>query len=179
MKIHIRSKIGGREAFTLAETMVASGIFITVMATTLSVFLGAQRMLESAMAQTQIAFELRMLREKLLFRIDADGGLMSARQSTVALGDASEGWGKSISFMPLDAGQANTVTLPNAPGRLEADHELASSWLGSGQIRLASPRPFQWQRSEGKIEVDANATLVVGGRTYSERQAVCSQIMAP
>jgi hypothetical protein len=29
------------------------------------------------------------------------------------------------------------------------------------------------------IEVDANVELVVGGRTYGERQSILSQVMSP
>lgn len=163
----------------MAEVMVASAIFVSVMAVTLSVFLTAQRVLESAMAQTQVAFELRMLREKLLFRVDADGGLMSARQSTVAVDGDSEGWGSSISFRALDAGTANTIALVTQERRLAATSELGTPWLGSGESRLADSRLFRWQPASGVIEVDADVELDVGSRTYGERQAILSQVMAP
>ena len=179
MKRYSHGRTNGREAFTLAEVLVASAIFVSVMAVTLSVFLTAQRLLEGAMAQTQMAFELRMLREKLLFRVDRDGGLMSARQATVALGGVDGGWGSSITFRALDADEANTITLEAPERRLAATRELAPPWLGSGQSRLADSRPFRWQPASGVIEVDANVELVVGGRTYGERQSILSQVMSP
>jgi len=167
-----------RNGFTLIEVLIATGISTTVLAMAITVFIAAQRILESAMSQTQIAFELRMLREKLLFRIDDNGGLMSARQSTIDVENAVGGWGDTLRYTPLDGNSENVVRLPDAGQKLEAQNELSDGWLSSGQIRFALGTPFRESLANGEIHVDAAVSIRIGDRIYGQKQRIRSQIMS-
>lgn len=73
-----------RNGFTLVETMIAMVIGVIVLASVLSVFLTTQRLLKTAMAESELSLAARELREKLLFQVTPpiDGvtyaGLLSA-----------------------------------------------------------------------------------------------------
>ena len=168
----------GRAGFTLVEVMVASAVGVTVLTATVAVFVASQRGLQSAMAQIQTAVELRMLREKLLFRIDESGGLMSARYSTIEVEGGAGGWGSSLSFVPFEGDEENAISWSGETKKLSATDSFSEGWLSSGQIALDGGTPFRGSIADGEIHVDANARMRVGDRVYGQRQLIRAQIMA-
>lgn len=73
-----------RRAFTLVETMVAASIGVIVLAAIVSAFITTQRLLRTAMVESELSLAMRELRDKLLFAVTPplDGrrytGLLSA-----------------------------------------------------------------------------------------------------
>lgn len=80
------SRKGG---FTLLEFVIASAVMALVFAQIASIFIGAQRLAKSCMAETEYAMATRELRDKLLFQATPfdgthfSGGLLSAERHTV------------------------------------------------------------------------------------------------
>lgn len=99
-----KDKSGTRSGFTLTEVLVASAIGIATLGVVLSLFLASQRVLENAMAQIQMSYEMRMLRDKLLFRINEHGGLMSAKHDDFSIQVVSNGWGNAMTYTPFTPG---------------------------------------------------------------------------
>ena len=174
----VKPDLGRRRGFTLVEVMVVSAISLMVLAATLAVLIASQRGLQSAMAQIQTAVELRMLREKLLFRIDDSGGLMSARYSTVQVDGVGDGWGSALRFVPFEGDDENAVSWSGETKKLSADDSFSEGWLSSGQIVLDGGKPFRGSIADGEIHVDANARMRVGNHVYGQRQLIRAQIMS-
>ena len=168
----------GNRGFTLAEVLVASGIAVTVLGLVVAVFVASQRGLQSAMAQIQTAVELRTLREKLLFRVDGDGWLMSARYSTIMVDGGAEGWGGGLSYVPFEGAAANVVSLAGDVKKLHAEREFAPRWLAGGQITFATDSPFRASIADGEIHVAADVRMQAGDRVFGQRQLIRAQIMA-
>ena len=61
-----------RRGFTLVETMVAAAIGVIVLTAVLSSFITTQRMLHTAMAESELSLAMRELRDKLLFKASPD-----------------------------------------------------------------------------------------------------------
>ena len=61
-----------RGGFTLAETMVAAAVGTLVLGVVLSSFIAAQRMLHTAMAESELSLAMREMRDKLLFKASPD-----------------------------------------------------------------------------------------------------------
>ena len=72
-----------RRGFTLVETMSAVAIGVIVLTAVASSFMAAQRMLHTAMAESELSLAMREMRDKLLFKASPDvagnhyGGLLS------------------------------------------------------------------------------------------------------
>ena len=72
-----------RRGFTLVEMMTVTAIGVVVLGAVLSSFMAAQRMLHTAMVESELSLAMREMREKLLFRVSPDvsgnhyGGLLS------------------------------------------------------------------------------------------------------
>lgn len=62
----------GRGGYTLAELTVATAISVIVLASVVSTFVTAQRMLHAAMAESELSLAMREMREKLLFKASPD-----------------------------------------------------------------------------------------------------------
>lgn len=60
----LHSGIGVRRAFTFVETMIASGISLIVLMAVASSFIAAQRMLHTAMSETEQSLSERAERER-------------------------------------------------------------------------------------------------------------------
>ena len=65
-------EVRGRRGFTLVETMVAASIGVLVLAMVMAPFISAQRMLRTAMAESELSLAMRELRDKLLFKASPD-----------------------------------------------------------------------------------------------------------
>ena len=72
-----------RRGFTMVETMVTAAIGVVVLLSVGSSFMAAQRMLHTAMAESELSLAMREMRDKLLFKASPDvsgnhyGGLLS------------------------------------------------------------------------------------------------------
>ena len=72
-----------RRGFTMVETMVAAAIGAIALTATASSFMAAQRMLHTAMAESELSLAMREMRDKILFKVSPDisgnhyGGLLS------------------------------------------------------------------------------------------------------
>jgi len=72
-----------RRGFTIVETMVAATVGIVVLTAVGSSFMAAQKMLHTAMAESELSLAMREMRDKLLFKASPDvsgnhyGGLLS------------------------------------------------------------------------------------------------------
>ncbi len=62
-----------RSGFTLLELMIVSAIMVLVLGGMATLLIGSHRMMKEAYATAELSLQLRMLREKLLFRVDAPG----------------------------------------------------------------------------------------------------------
>ena len=75
-----------KSGFTMVETMVAAAIGVIVLVSVGSSFLAAQRMLHTAMAESELSLAMREMREKLIFKASPDvsgnhyGGLLSGTE---------------------------------------------------------------------------------------------------
>lgn len=61
-----------RRGFTMVETMVTATIGVVVLLAVGSSFMAAQRMLHTAMAESELSLAMREMREKLLFKASPD-----------------------------------------------------------------------------------------------------------
>ena len=72
-----------RGGYTLVEVMVSAAVGAIALAAVLSSFMAAQRMLHTAMAESELSLAMREMRDKLLFKASPDisgshyGGLLS------------------------------------------------------------------------------------------------------
>ena len=74
-----------RRGFTLVEAMIVTAIGGIVLTAILSSFMAAQKMLHTAMAESELSLAMREMREKILFKASPDisgshyGGLLSGQ----------------------------------------------------------------------------------------------------
>ncbi len=165
----------GRRGFTLTELMVASALTTLVMSQVGMALVSAQRMFESTFADIELSLQSRMLREKLLFSINDDGGLMNARQTDLSLVNGIENQGTGISFMPVK-GAKNRVVL-NEEKRLGADLIRSERWLECGTMVLQSTNVFSLVMTNGTINIDLDVAIAIANRRYVQRNQVKAQIM--
>lgn len=78
-----------RRGFTFVETMIATAIGVIVLTSVLSSFMAAQRMLHTAMAESELSLAMRELRDKILFKASPDisGSHYAGLLSSVALNE--------------------------------------------------------------------------------------------
>lgn len=75
-----------RRGFTMVETMVTAAVGAIVLLSVGSSFMTAQRMLHTAMAESELSLAMREMRDKLLFKASPDvsdshyGGLLSGTE---------------------------------------------------------------------------------------------------
>ena len=63
-RLRLHSGIGVRRAFTLVETMIASGVSLVILLAVASSFVAAQRMLHAAMSESEQSLSERAARER-------------------------------------------------------------------------------------------------------------------
>ena len=90
--------VRGRCGFTLVETMVAASIGVLVLAMVMASFISAQRMLHTAMAESELSLAMRELRDKLLFKASPDisGNHYSGLLSGMSLNESDVKGGTSV-----------------------------------------------------------------------------------
>lgn len=174
-----------RSGFTLVEVMIASAIGVIVFAAVLSSFLTTQRMLKTAMAETELSLAMRELREKLLFHVSPTisgkvySGLCGAvatapdgrstrrtfenqvRQGYVELyapaanGDIDDTSLESMRIMGYTKGSSYFVVNEHTPDR---DRHLG--WLWPGRFSLATTRFADCVKFAAILPNDANNPMI-------------------
>lgn len=165
----------GRRGFTLTEMMIASALTTVVMSQVGMALISAQRMFEATFADVELSLQSRALREKLLFGINDDGGLMNARQTDLSLVNGVDSQGTGISFVPIK-GLKNKVVL-NDEKRLVADLGRTERWLECGTMVFQGTNVFGLFMTNGTIEVNLDVAIAIANRRYVQRNRVQAQIM--
>ncbi|MBO7720861.1 MAG: hypothetical protein J6T01_00475 [Kiritimatiellae bacterium] len=142
-----------RRGLTFAETMIAGALAAVVLTVVLSVFITAQNMLRTAMAESELSLALREMRDKLLFKVSPDvygrhyAGLLSGRklnESEVRGANSVEITGRSVGGTLTSAADASARLLVWTVGTKkmlvnertpEKDKHLR--WLWPGALALA------------------------------------------
>lgn len=165
----------GRGGYTMTELLVATAVTSLVMSQIAVALVTSQRMFESTMADMELALQSRALREKLLFSINDEGGLMNACQTDLTLVDGNKNKGSGLVFKPKK-GQKNKVVL-GGKKRLVADSMKKNAWLDCGMMVFEGTNVFGLYMTNGVIEVNVDVALPVAQRKYRQQSLVKAQIM--
>ncbi|MFO7937806.1 MAG: prepilin-type N-terminal cleavage/methylation domain-containing protein [Kiritimatiellia bacterium] len=172
------SKRSGNSGFTLIETLIASSITVIIFGQICITIVSAQRLLEATFAETHLSLKSREMREKLLFRVNSDGGLMNADQTELIIketGGGSGRWGKGIQFKPRK-GRKNVISLGRNK-KLKAEIGNGQRWLSPGTIEFQTEDVFSHNTSNQSIRVNLDLTMPVGDRRYNQQHQIRSQII--
>lgn len=158
---------GRKKGFTLVELVFAVALSALLFGQMAVVLVASQKLLQETMGDMELSLSGRLLREKLLFRIAGEGGLLSARKSRTPVN--APNLVSSVSYTPGSA-DANELTATENVPMFTADRVLSDGWLREGSARLGSTDVFS--RSNNTIFVSMELTLTVGGRTYRQAHDV-------
>jgi hypothetical protein len=167
--------VRGRQAYSLIEVVIASALTSVVLSLTGGTIISTLRVIESSVSDMELALQSRELRDKLLYHINDDGGLMSACQTGLTLVNGSGGSANSITFKPVN-GVQNTVSL-NASKKLVANLSVNDKWLQGRTIVLQGTNIFTWSATNNIVDVNLDVALPVANRKYVYRHRVKAQIM--
>ena len=168
----------GRRAHTLTELLIATALAVVILSQVGMALISCLRLFEATVANMELSLRSRSLREKLLYRINTDGGLMSACQTGLSLVNGVAGTGKSITFKPV-SGQQNTLTL-GATKQLVANLNLNNNWLVSGTMVFQGTNVFTLSATTGTVDtvnVNLAMSIAIATRTYMQTNLVEVQIM--
>lgn len=154
--------------------MVATALTAVILSQMVVALVSSQRVLEATMADVEISVQTRALREKLLFNICEDGGLMNTCKTDLKFLNENKGWGDGIEFKP-SKGPKNRIVL-GAGKKLAAD-KGKSKWLDCGTIVFKGTEVFGNVVSNGSIRLNLDMTLRIGTRSYSQKHLADSQLM--
>jgi len=163
-----------RAGYTLVEVLVATAVTSIVVGQMMTALIASQRLFEATLADAHLSLASRALREKVLYRINEDGGLMNASRSELEMQNKNQGWGNGVVFKPRK-GKKNRIML-NSNMRLHADNGPAK-WLESGTMELQSNKVFHDVISNAVIEVNLDLILPIRNRIYNQKHLVKSQII--
>ena len=165
-----------KRGHTLVEVLIVTAITSVVVGQTVVAMISAQRLLEATLADAHLSLQARALREKLLFHVNEDGGLMDARQTELSIKNKNtgNGWGNGIEFQP-HKGKKNRIMLESNK-KLKADKQTGI-WLGSGSTHLQSQDVFYNAESNRTIHINLDLILPIRNRTYHQKHKVISQII--
>lgn len=164
-----------RRGFTLIEVMVSTALTLVVMTQVVMAIISCQRMLEATFADMELSLQSRALREKLLYNINEDGGLMNACQSEVSLVNGNNNKGDGISFKP-NKGKKNRL-LMGGKKKLVADLNRHEKWLECGTMVFQGTNVFGLYMTNGTIEVNLDVVIPISNRRYQQQNMVKAQIM--
>ena len=151
-----------RRGFTMVETMVAAAIGVIVLTAITSSFMAAQRMLHTAMAESELSLAMREMRDKLLFKVSPDisgnhyGGLLSG--ASLNEGDVRSGNSVEMSVCTVGSTLGGTadsslrllVWTKNGRKMLinerTPDKDAHARWLWPGALELA-----KWENPEESV----------------------------
>lgn len=165
---------GPRSGFTLPEVLMATALTAVIASQVVVALVSSQRVLEATIADVELSLQTRALREKLLFDVNEDGGLMSAGLSDLKFLNENKGWGDGIEFKPKK-GAKNKLTF-GAKKKLVAA-SAKDRWLDGGTMEFKKTEVFGNSLTNGMIRVNLDVVLPIGSRSYSQQHVVESQIM--
>lgn len=161
--------------FTLIEVMISTALTLLVMSQVVMAMISSQRMLEATFADMELSLQSRALREKLLFNITDDGGLMNACQSELLLVNGNKNKGDGISFKSK-RGPKNRVLL-GGKKKLTADLNRKENWLECGTMVFQGTNVFGLYMTNGTIEVNLDVVIPIANRRYQQQNLIKAQIM--
>jgi len=163
-----------KAGFTLTEVLLATAVTSVVFSQIVVALVSSQRMYEATIADVELSLQSRALREKLLFSINEDGGLMNACQSELEVENPNKGKGNGLKFKPKK-GAKNRIAL-NSKKKLKAD-KGKENWLTCGALVFQGTNVFSVVASNGTIRADLDMAILIGNRTYGQQQVIEAQIM--
>jgi len=136
----------------------------------------SQRVIEATMADIELSLKTRELREKILYRVNDEGGLMDACESDLSVKNANEGWGDGVEYKPKK-GTKNSIKVDDKK-KLVASNEKSDNWLKCGTMDLSVPNNiFSSVVTNGGVQVNLDMSLIIGTRTYTQKHRVQTQIV--
>lgn len=154
--------------------MIATALTAVIVSQTVIALVSSQRVLEATIADIELSIQTRTLREKLLYDINEDGGLMNTSQADLKFLNENKGWGDGIEYKPKK-GAKNRLTF-GPKKKLVADNAKAR-WLDCGTMLFKETAVFGNCLTGGLIRVNLDVVLPVGSRSYTQRHLMESQIM--
>jgi prepilin-type N-terminal cleavage/methylation domain-containing protein len=164
-----------RRGFTLPEVMISTALALVITSQVVMAVISSQRMLEVTFADMELSLQSRALREKLLYNVNEDGGLMNVSQSELLLVNGNNNKGDGISFKPKK-GKKNRIVL-GSNKKLDADLNRKEKWLGGGTMLFQGTNVFGLYMTNGTIEVNLDVVIPISNRRYEQRNIVKAQIM--
>lgn len=148
---------------------------MVVMSQVAVALVASQRMFEATFADIELSLQSRALREKLLYNINEDGGLMNASQTDLSLVNGNKNKGTGLIFKPKK-GPKNKVQM-GGNKRLVADLIRKEKWLECGTMVFQGNEVFGLITSNGTIEVNLDVAIPISNRKYEQRNLVKALIM--
>lgn len=168
----MRNRRKGAAGFTLTELMVCSAISAILFGQLAVVLVGSMRAIRTSISDTEVSLGARALREKLLFRVDENGGLMSGKHSTETQ-KVRKGLAE-FSYTPY-GGTENKLSL-DGNSRMKATSELAEGWLGGHSLCLYDAAPFTV--SNNTVFVNMVIGLSEGDNARTQTYQVAAHLMS-
>lgn len=167
----METNLRGAAGFTLTELMVCSAISAILFGQLAVVLVGSMRAIRSSISDTEVSLGARALREKLLFRVDENGGLMSGRH-TAETQKAKRGLAE-FAYTPY-GGTVNKLSL-GADKQMTATSELMDGWLGGHALCLYDTAPFAV--SNNTVFVNLAVGLSQGDNAHTQTYQVVAHLM--
>ena len=174
-KIHKTSLARDWRGFTLIEVMISTALTLLVLSQVVMAMISSQRMLEATFADMELSLQSRVLREKLLYNITDNGGLMNVCQSELLLVNGNKNKGDGISFKS-SRGPKNRLLLGNNK-KLIADQNRRNNWLDCGTMVFQGTNVFGLYMTNGTIEVNLDVVIPISNRRYQQQNLMRAQIM--
>lgn len=172
--LNITKAAGRRAGFSLTEVLLATAITTLVASQTVVALVSSQRLLEATIADVELSLQTRTLREKLLFSINEEGGLMNTSLADLRFLNEKKGWGDGLEFKPKN-GAKNRLTF-GSKKKIVADR-TKDKWLDCGTMVFKKTAVFGNSLSNGMIRVNIDVEIPVGSRSYSQQHVVQTQLM--
>ncbi len=135
----------------------------------------SQRVIEATMADIELSLKTRELREKILYRVNDEGGLMEACESDLSVKNANKGWGDGVEYKPKK-GTKNSIKVNKK--KLVASNGKSDNWLDCGTMVLSvTNNIFSSVVTNGGVQVNLDMSLIIGTRTYTQKHRVQTQIV--
>ena len=163
-----------RAGFTLTEILISTALTTVIATQAVIALVSSQRVLEATIADVELSIQTRALREKLLFGVNEDGGLMNTSQADLKFLNENKGWGDGIEFKPKK-GAKNRLTF-GAKKKIVAD-KAKSKWLDCGTMIFKKTEVFGNSLSNGMIRVNIDVEIPIGSRSYSQQHVLQTQLM--
>lgn len=147
------------------EVVIATAISMVVFGQLAITLVSSQRLLQETMGDMELSIAGRMLREKLLFKINENGGLLSGQKAKIAKVQKTPV--NVVSYTPYNKSANKVKCLAGSP-LFRATEELVDNWLAEGMTRLASDEVFTY--SNNTIFASLDLKMEVGNHVYRQEQ---------